>query len=160
MPTSRLKVTSVKFRVQTVQNRRIKLSSDRLDLDLLDDLFGKTIRQETARQRRIDATALEIENLVRFQLTDSGAMCALHVIGKNLKLRLRVHLGFVRQQQILVSLLRVGQLRAMTHKNFAVEDRPRLAVENAFVKLMTGAVRLPVINHRMRVGVLVAVNHI
>src|SRR2546426_3835676 len=142
MPTSRLKVTSVKFRVQTVQNRRIKLSSDRLDLDLLDDLFGKTIRQETARQRRIDATALEIKDFVFFELADRRSMCALHVIGKNLKLRLRVHLCFVRQQQILVSLLRVGQLRAVANEDFAVEDRSRLAVENALVKLMTRAVRL------------------
>ena len=87
-------------------------------------------------------------------------MSAFHVVSKNFELWFGIHLGFVRQQQILVSLLRVGQLRAMTHKNFAVEDRPRLAVENAFVKLMTSAVRLPVINHRMRVGVLVGVNHI
>ena len=87
-------------------------------------------------------------------------MRALHVVGKNLELRLRVHLCFVRQQQVLVRLLRVGQLRAVAHEDLAVEDRPRLAVENALVKLMTGAVRLPVIDHRMRVGVLVAVNHV
>src|SRR6266567_9166885 len=98
MPTSRLKVTSVQFRVQTVQNRRIKLSSDRVDLDLLDDLFGKTIRQEIARRFRPDATALEIEDFVRLQLTDGGAMSAFHVVSKNLKLRLGIHLCFVRQQ--------------------------------------------------------------
>ena len=37
---------------------------------------------------------------------------------------------------------------------------PRFAVQDPFVKLMTGAMRLPVIYHRMRVGMLAAVNHV
>ena len=48
----------------------------------------------------------------------------------------------------------------MTYKDFAIEHRTRLAIENAFVKLLAAAMRLSMVDRRMRVGVLVAVNHV
>ena len=146
--------------MQPIQHSRIQLAPYRINLDLLNHLFRKTVRQEVAREFRPDAAAFKIKELVFFELADCRSMRALHIIGKNLKLGLGVHLRIVGQEQVLVRLLRVGQLRAVTHKNFAVENRTRLAVEDALIKLMTGAVRLPVINHRMRIGVLLAVNHV
>src|SRR5712692_6596458 len=151
---------NLQIRSQPVQNRRVQLSLDRWDLDLLDHFLGKAVSQNVARELRPDAAAFEIKELVFLELADRRTMRTLHIIGENFELGLGIHLRIVGQQQILVRLLRVGQLRAMAHKHFAVEDRPRLAVENALVKLMAGAVRLPVINHRMRVGVLVTVNHV
>src|SRR2546425_213691 len=48
----------------------------------------------------------------------------------------------------------------MTYKDFAIEDRARLPIEDAFVKLLAGAMRLAMVDHRMRVCVLVAINHV
>src|SRR5258708_11467723 len=42
----------------------------------------------------------------------------------------------------------------MSNENYAVENCPRFSVEDAFVKLMTGAMRLFVIDYGMSVGVL------
>src|SRR5438045_9110395 len=48
----------------------------------------------------------------------------------------------------------------MSHENLAVEYGVRSSVENSFVKLMTAAMRLSMINYRMRVTVLVGAQHI
>src|SRR5712692_10534693 len=155
-----LSSANLQIRAQPIQNSRIELSLERCDLNLLDHFFGEPVSQKVAREFRSKAAAFEIKDFVFFQLTNRRAMRALHVIGKNLKLWFGIHLRFVRQQQVLIRLQRVGLLRAVTHKDFAIEDRPRLAIENAFVELMAGAMRLAVIDHRMRVGVLVATNHV
>ena len=48
----------------------------------------------------------------------------------------------------------------MTHEYFAVENRARVAVENPFVQLVTIAMRLLVIDYRVRIGVLVGADKI
>ena len=73
-------------------------------------------------------------------------MGAFHIVGKDFELRLGVHPGFVRKQEILIGLPGVGLLCAMADKHFAVKNSPRLTVKNSFIKLMTGAVRLAVID--------------
>src|SRR6185503_7030251 len=126
----------------------------------LDHFFRKAVSQHVASQRGVDAAALQIEKLVLIELSDRRSMCALDVIRKDFKLRLGIDARFRRKQEILVGLLRVGLLRAMSHENLAVENRSRFAVENALVKLMTGAPRLAMIDDRVRVRVLIAVDHI
>ena len=88
-------------------------------------------------------------------LPDGRAVRALHIVCQNLQLRLGVYAGLVGQQQVLVRLHGVSLLRIMTNKDLAVEDRARFAVKNSFVKLVTRAMRLPVIDDRMRIGVLI-----
>ena len=87
-------------------------------------------------------------------------MRALHVVGIDFQLRLCIDLRFTRKQKIFVGLLRVSLLRAVANKNLAIENRARLAIQNPLVKLATGAMRLAMINYRMRVGMLTAFDHI
>ncbi len=49
-------------------------------------------------------------------------MSALHVVGMDFKLRLRVHLRLIGQEQVAVGLLRVGFLRVFAHDDPPVED--------------------------------------
>ena len=87
-------------------------------------------------------------------------MRALDVVGEDLQLRVGVGDGVARQQQVAVGLFGVGLLRPVADVDQAVEDRPRIVVENSLVQLMTAAMRLLVIDHGMRVGVLVLTDHV
>ena len=73
-------------------------------------------------------------------------MCAPNVVSKDLKLWLGIDLGFVRQQQGFVRLLRVSFLRINGYDDLAIKNRARLSVENAFVELMAITVRLRMMN--------------
>ena len=70
----------------------------------------------------------------------------LYVVGVDLQLRLGVDRGIVGQQQGLVGLLGVGLLGVLANEDLAVEDAVGLAVENALVQLMAGAVRPGVVD--------------
>src|SRR5262249_45516949 len=102
----------------------------------------------------------QIEQLFVFQLPNGRAVSALHVVGENLQLRLRVHVGVGRQQQVFIQLPRVGQQRAFAHEDLAVENRARTPVENTLIKLVTGRMRFLVINRRVVVTVLASGNHV
>src|SRR4030095_7339206 len=70
------------------------------------------------------------------------------------ELRLGVHARLRREQEILVALLGVGLVRALADEDAAVEDGARALVEDALVVLPARAVRLTVVDERVRVGVL------
>ena len=72
-----------------------------------------------------DAARAQVEHRVLVELADRRAVRALHVVGEDLELRLRVDLRVVGQQQRLVRLLRVGLLRVLADDDLAVEDRAR-----------------------------------
>jgi len=137
-----------------MQNSLIKLRPNRLDSYLPDYFFRKTIRQKVARQVRVNSAGLEIKQLVFVDLPDRGAVSALNIVGKDLELRFSIHTGFRRQQQILVSLHRVSLLRPVTHKDLAVKDGPRIAIQYSLVELAAGTVWLFMIDHGMRVRML------
>src|SRR5690349_13609 len=146
--------------MQLAQHDLIELRPDRVDLDLPDHFFSKTICQQVAPKLRTDAARFEIKQLFRIDLADRRAVRALHIVRINLELRLRIYARFIGQQKILVRLLRVRLLRALTNEYFAVENRAAVAVENALVQLVTRAMRLLVINHRMRVSMLIGADHV
>src|SRR5215469_3261260 len=58
-----------------------------LHLDAVHDVLRKRVGQEVARLLLADAARLQIEQRLRIQLPDGGAVRAAHVIGKNLQLR-------------------------------------------------------------------------
>ena len=62
-------------------------------------------------------------------------MRALHVICIYLKLRLRVHLGTVRKQDIVVLLICLSPLRILRNYDLAVEIHLRHTACNALEKL-------------------------
>jgi len=107
-----------------------------------------------------DPARLEIKKFFRIDLANRGAVRALHVVGVNLKLRLRVDACLLGQQQVLVRLYRVGLLRAFANEDLAVENRPAVVIENPFVQLVTAAMRLLVVDDRVRVGMLIGAHKV
>ena len=80
-----------------------------------------------ARLGGADAPRPQVEERVLVELTDRRAVPALHVVGEDLELRLRVDERLAREEQVLVRLLRVGLLRVGAHEDLAVEDAARAA---------------------------------
>ena len=134
-------------RIQSIQNCRIKLLTNRVDLYLANHFFGKAIGQQIARQVGMNPTSFQVKQFVFLNLPDGSPVGTLNVVSENFKLRLRVHTRLIRQQQVLVRLHSVSLLRIVTHKNFAVEDSARLAIKNTLVELVTGAMGLSMINN-------------
>ena len=84
-------------------------------------------------------------------------MRALHVVRKDLELRLGVDLRPLGQQQRVVGLLAIRLLRFGMDVHLAIEDAVRRAVEDALVQLPAVAVGLHMFDARLVVDVLVAV---
>jgi hypothetical protein len=71
---------------------------------------------------------------------------ALHVISEDLQLRLSVDRCLVRKDEVLIELFGVCVNCTLAHEDLAVEDRTAIPIKNAFVELMTGAVRMTMID--------------
>src|SRR6185436_16580962 len=87
--------------MQMRQHRVVQLRSNRIDLDLADHFFRKTVSQEVAGELGIHATRLQVEQLFLVDLAHRSAVRALHVVGVDLQLRLRIDSRLRRQQQVL-----------------------------------------------------------
>jgi hypothetical protein len=72
----------------------------------------------------------------------------------DLQLGLRINLRIVGEQQIAVSLLRIGFLRVFVHNDSAVKNPVSVIVEYAVVKLPATAVRAGMLNQHVVVYVL------
>ena len=81
-------------------------------------------------------------------------MRALHVVGVDLELRLRLDLGVVAEQQVLAGLVGVGLLRVLVDVDVSGEDAGRAVVQDALVELVALAVRLSVLHPGVVVHVL------
>src|SRR3954464_2300013 len=116
------------------------------ELDRLQHVRGERARQELARGAPGDAAALEGAQRRLVQAAHRRAVGALHVVGEDLQLRLRVDLRLLGQEQGVVRLLAVGLLRRRVDVHLAVEHAVRRAVEDALVVLAAVAVRLHVLD--------------
>ena len=103
-----------------------------------------------------DAAGAHVEQHALVELADRRAVLALHVVGEDLELGLRVDERLLREEEVLVLLDGVGLLRAGADDDAAVEDRAGAAVEHALVELAARAVRLRVVDGRVVVHVLLA----
>src|SRR5262245_4291541 len=65
-------------RVQMRQHRVVQLRSNRIDLDLADYFFGKTVSQEAACKLGIHAARLQVEQFFLIDLTHRRTVRALH----------------------------------------------------------------------------------
>src|SRR5207253_7164895 len=114
----------------------LELSSQRLYRDAADDLVGEGVGQKLSGRVMVDAARAQVKNGLVVKLPNAGAVSALHIVGVNLELRLRVDHGVVRQEQRLVRLLGVGLLSVLVDINLAVENAVSPVVQDALVKLV------------------------
>src|SRR4051812_26566059 len=141
---------------QALPDQSLQLHPYRLERHLADNLCGKGIRQQPFGFPRRHSTALCVKERDIVQAPDGGTVRALHVIRKDLQLRLGVDSGGVAQQEIPVGLLCVSLLRFGANENLAVEHCPRMVVEYALIDLPAATVRLIVMDRSVIVDQLVA----
>ncbi len=87
-------------------------------------------------------------------------MGTFDVVGVDLQLRVGVDQSVVREQEVLVGLLRVRLLGIGTDDDPAVENSPGRIIEDSFVELPAALVRLGMVDHGMMIDVLAAPNHV
>src|SRR5262249_19278132 len=81
------------------------------------NLGGKSQGQHLAGGWLGKAPGLEVEQSQLIEISDGGAVRTLHVVGKDLELRLGVELGGVGEQQCPIGLFGVGLLSRLTDQN-------------------------------------------
>src|SRR4029079_12783179 len=109
---------------------------ERLQLDLRDHVRRKCVSEQPLRLSRTDPSAPHIEERSLIEPADRRAMRTLHVVGKNLELRLRIDAGRIGKQKIVVALLSICLLRFGMNVDLAVEYSVRASVEYSLVQLM------------------------
>src|SRR5450759_252689 len=134
--------------------------AQRLYFDAIHHVLRESVSQQAAGLAFADAARLQVEERFAVELADGGAMGAAHIVGEDLQLGFGIHHGVVGEDQVLVSLLGIGLLGVLADDDFAVEDGVCLAVEDALVELVAGAVRHGVVDHRMIIDVLRAVDDV
>ncbi len=82
-----------------------------------------------------NAARLQVIKGLRVELSHGRAVTAFDVVGINFKLRLCIHLGTVREQQIVVGLLRVGSVCADMDNCLAVPDTASIPGGNSPIVL-------------------------
>ena len=81
------------------------------------------------------------------ELADGGAVLAGDLVGQDLESGQRVHLGLLRQQEVVIRLLGIGAVGAGANVDSAVPDTGAGVVEHAAVRLAARAV-LRSVHHR------------
>ena len=101
-------------RVHTTLRKRLARGfADRVRrLRAVPQAHDEAFEQQRACARRIEAAALGVEQLHRVELSDGGAVRALHVVGEDFELGLAVRRRAAVEQHGLDRLLGVGLLSA------------------------------------------------
>ena len=142
------------------EQRLFQVLANARNTDAVDDVARERVNQKIARVRLADAARAQVEHRFFVELADGRAVRAAHIVGQNLQLGLGVDHRIFGKHQVLVGLLGVGLLRVLAHENLAVEHGARCAVQNAFVELVAGGVRLGMVERRVIIDVLRAVGEI
>src|ERR1035441_7468244 len=87
----------------------------RRDLNAIHDILREGVGQQGARLLLADAARLQVEQRLRVQLPNGGAVGAAHVVGPDLQLRLGVDHRIVRQHQVLRSEEHTSELQSLRH---------------------------------------------
>ncbi len=83
----------------------------------------------------VEPARAQVEQRRCVELPHGRAVAAFDVVGVDLELRLGIDLGFFRQQQVVVGLVRIGAVGALVDDGLAVPDAAALAVQDAAVLL-------------------------
>src|SRR5262245_8902211 len=97
----------------------------RLVRDLREHVVGEGVHEEVAGLERSEATGAQVEQRRLVESADRGAVRASNVVRVDLELGARVDDRAVREDEVLVRLLRVRLLRVLPHDDPAVEDGAR-----------------------------------
>src|SRR6185503_16506955 len=143
-----------------VERHPLQYFAHRVDLDGLECVGGERVGEQPPRVLGAHAAALHVEERLLVDLPHRRAVRALHVVGEDLELRLRVDVGGLGEQQRLARLLAVRLLRDRVHVHLAVEHAMRAPVEDALVQLAAEAIRLRVNYKRLVIAVLLAIQEI
>src|SRR5262249_58378651 len=108
------------------------------------------------RPALVHASASQIEDRLRRQLTLGRTVSALHVVGEDLEPRFAVDLDAVGEQQVLVGLGGVGLLRIGAHDDAPVEDGAGRAVEHSLEELTAPAARYRMVDRHVMLDLLAA----
>src|SRR5664279_5140943 len=132
----------------------------RLYFDAVDHVLRERVGQQAAGLALADAARLQVEQGFGVELADGGAMGAAHIVGEDLQLGFGIHHGVVGEDQVLIGLLGIGLLGVLADDDLAVEYGVGLAVEDALVEFVAGAVRHGVVDQGVIVDVLRAVDDV
>src|SRR5690554_2575277 len=146
--------------VQLLVDQPVEVGAEGVVGELLDDVVGEGVEQEGLGLALRDAPAAEVEDVLGLELAGGGAVRALHIVGVDLQLGLREERGAVAEQHALAALVGVGLLGLAVDEHLAVEDASGLAVEDASVELVREAAGLGVVEQRVVVHVLLAVDEV
>ena len=126
----------------------------------LNDLAGEPVQKHSPCGGWVESPGSQIKDRVVIHLADRRPVGALHVVGINLELRLRVRRRIVAEQQVFVGLLGVGFLRAGLHEDAAVKDTARLVIKYAVEIFVAVAVRCGVLDNHVVIGQLLPAQHV
>src|SRR4026208_462014 len=88
-------------------------------------------------------------------MADTRTVCAFYVVGIDLELWFAVYRRAFGKQQVLIALTCISLLGVFANDDASVENRRRLIVENALVKLAAAAVWLDMIDYCVIIDMLV-----
>ena len=83
----------------------------------------------------VESPTAQVEERRFIKLTDGCAVTAFDVVSVDFQLGFGVNLGMLRQQQIVISLVRVGAVRSFMDDGLAVPNAATATVEYAAVLL-------------------------
>src|SRR5512134_561513 len=104
--------------------------SDLLHGYLVESLGEKGLDQQTPGGVFRQAAGAKVEEGVAIELTNSGAMTALDLVGENSEFGLLIDLGRIGQQQRLAQLTAVRLPGLAMHDDASLEHTARRVVEN------------------------------
>ena len=107
--------------------------AQRLKLYLVDYLVDEGKLKQQLGFLLADATLTHIEEGCIIELTNSGTVRALYVVGIYLKHRLSVHTCLLGGAKVLVYFLAYCLLCTVTHKHSASKGTGRLIVKHIFI---------------------------
>src|SRR5262249_45034732 len=82
---------------ESLERGALEPLADRVDLDRLQHVGGERVREQPPSERIGDPSALQIKEGRLVDLAHRGAVGALHIVGEDLELRLRVDVRGVRK---------------------------------------------------------------
>src|SRR5215469_3642071 len=123
---------------------------------LVEHVLEKSLDDQARSGFAVHAAAGEIEQLVRVDRPDGGAMRATHVVGFDLKFGFGVGARAFGEQQVAIRLVGVAALRALFDDDDAGVDRVCVTVERAFEKQIAARVGGAVALQRVVVELLLS----
>ena len=96
----------------------------------------KSTCQQLTRRAFVETASSQVEQGIRIKLTAGCAVAALDIIGVYFEFRFGIDFRFIRQQQIVIGLIRIGSVGAGVYYGFSIPYAACCASEDATIFLM------------------------